>query len=305
MTYGEYIETLYSTGFFGKNKLKFAHQLFLAAGPQADITENGVKTWLRGPKNYRTSAYFPDDSMKDAEFIRYIKSRTRDRNAWKDLQKAFSPQKTADPGAKDFRVDLNTADSEVFYWSLLNQFQRIFHLPESERKVGDIAEPMLPSQNQRTNEQVRDLFLENVHHHKVMDLINRRPAILNREDSANLKVFLDRIDIQIPDYNPYDASLCASIQTFINALGIKVLTLDANLNNRFSFEDKTASINMENNEDCDENPNPFGLPELTPELIKSAYNPIGLAEILVEEWGNFRDKMNLLFKDISTWQGKS
>lgn len=306
MTYGKYIEILYSTGFFGKNKLKFAYQLFLAAGPQAGITENGVKTWLRGPKNYRVNAYFPDDSMKDAEFIRYIKSRTRDRNAWKNLQKVFLAQKTTDSGAEDFRVDLNTTDSEVFYWSLLNQFQRIFHLPESERTVMDSVAPMsAPLQKQITSEQMHKLFLEGVHQYRVMDIINRKPPILNRDDSASLNVFLDKIDIWVPYHNPYDDSLYASMRSFIEALRIQVLILDANLNNRFSFEDKTASINMENDEDCDEYPNPLGLPELTPDLIKSAYDPIGLTEILVGEWGNFRDKMNLLFKDISTWQGKS
>lgn len=38
MTIGEYIEALYCTGFFGKNKAKFGVKLFEAAGSHVDVT---------------------------------------------------------------------------------------------------------------------------------------------------------------------------------------------------------------------------------------------------------------------------
>ena len=306
MKFGEYIEILASTGLFGKSKVRFASGLFGAAAINTEFSEEAVKTWINGTRSCNIKRYFPEMKMDDEQFIAYFRKRTKAPGSWKKIQKAFFSKFAAAVETEDICVDLATEDSEVFYWSLLNQFQRIFHLPESERTVKNSVAPMsAPPQNQITSEQMYKLFLEGVHQYKVMDIINRKPAILNREDSASLNVFLSKIDILVPYHSPYDDSLYASMRSFIDALRIQVLTLDANLNNRFSFEDETASINMEDDKDCDEYPNPLGLPELTPELIKSAYDPIGLTEILVRGWGNFRDKMNLLFKDISSWQSKS
>lgn len=320
MTYGEYIEILYSTGFWGRNKLKFAYQLFLAAGPQASITEDGVKTWLHGPKNYRTSAYFPDGSMKDDAFIQYIKSRTKDRSAWKGLQKAFLTQKTTDSGAEDFRVDLKTEDSEVFYWSLLNQFQRIFHLPESEREIenSETSLTTAPQHKSPNNEEIRDFFLKATSACEVMDTINRKPAILNRDDSAKLNAFLDRMDFLIPYTAPCNDLLLSTIRSFIEALRIQVLSLDATLNSRFGFDNDAAFVNMEDDKDWNKNREKGRrkkgrrekgrspkLPELSLDLILESADPVNMAKLAVLEWGNFQGKMNQLFSEISSWQIKS
>lgn len=306
MEFGEYIGTLCDTDSFETSKARLGVDLFKAAGSYTEIKEDTVKKWISGARNCSIRTYFPESEIDEEQFIAYFRRRTRAPGSWEEIQKAFSSKISAGVDSKGICVDLTTADPEVFYWSLLNQFQRIFHLPESEREANDLASPVsAPPQKQITSEQVQKLFLEEVQQYKVMDIINRKPAIFNRYDTADLSVFLDRIDILLPHNNPYDASLNASIRSFVEDLRLKVITIDANLNRRFPSDDETASINMENHEeDCGNYPNPCGIPEFTPELFNSACDPVALLGIVVREWGNFRDKMNRLFEDISSWQNK-
>ena len=42
------------------------------------------------------------------------------------------------------------------------------------------------------------------------------------------------------------------------------------------------------------------LPDLSLDLILESANPVNLAKLAVSEWGNFQDKMNQLFSEISS-----
>lgn len=309
MKFGEYIEILVSTGLFGKSKAKVGIGLFEAAGPKKEFSEEAVKTWIRGIRSCNIERYFPEMEMDDEQFIAYFRKRTKAPGSWEKIQKAFSSKFSADGETEDICVDLATEDPGVFYWSLLNQFQRIFHLPESEREVKNSETPLITApQRKLSSEEICDLFLKATRACEVMDTINRKPAILNRDDSARLNAFLDRMDFLIPNAAPCDALLSASIRSFIDALRIQVLTLDANLNRRFSFEDESASINMEDDKDWKKNRRRGHrpeLPDLSLNLILKSADPVNLGKIAVLEWGNFRDKMNRLFEDISSWQSKS
>lgn len=216
---------------------------------------------------------------------------------------------------EDFRIDLKTEDIEDFYWSLLNQFQRIFRLPESEQKVDGSATPVVVTpQKKLSSEQVRDRFLEAVQHFKIMEIINRRPPIFNRMDSATLNVFLRKIDVLISKYDNHNDSLSlyTSISTFTESLQIQALSIEATLNWTFDFDDENASINMEDDGKSTKNKKyskkkitrklkKVKIPELSVELIANAEDPCSLIRIKVEKWANFRDEMNLPFHDISSW----
>lgn len=316
MTYGEYIEPLFSTGFFGKNKAEFGQRLFLAAGPiiaakkesGPGISISTVKTWLKHPEKCRVGSYFPDSVINEGQFIRFLKSYTKGHNMWQELQKAFLVRRSSNPTASDFCVDLNTEDSELFYWSLLNQFQRIFHLPETEQNVEDLTVPVLGMLHEKPlTERVRDIFLEDVRYFSIMEIINRKPVILNRTDSACMNTFLDKIDILAQNRCLDNTSLGTAINAFMKGLRIQALTLDAGLNSKFAFDDENASFNMEDDEDWaegNEKQQELGIPELSLELILEAADPVALAELAVMEWGNFRDKMNRLIEYISSWRDK-
>lgn len=316
MTYGDFIKVLYDTGLFGKNKARFARALFLAAHTSdQDASEDSVKKWLYGTRNCDTGKYFNDGKVDEKSFIRYLEQATRDPGSWRILQKAFSSQSASELEATDFRVDVETDDPKVFYWSLLNQFQRVFYLPESEREVKDSETAIIENpQRESPNEEIHDLFLKVTSACEVMDIINRKPAILNRDDSARLNAFLDRMDFLVPNTAPCNDPLLSAIRSFIEALRIQVLTLDTNLNSRFSFEDESASINMEDDKDWNENGSRkknrkkghrSNLPDLSLDLILESADPVNLAKLAVSEWGNFRDKMNLLFDEISSLQNGS
>jgi len=165
-----------------------------------------------------------------------------------------------------------------------------------------------PNNTKTQAEQLQALFLMAIHEYKVMDIINRKPAILNRLDSADLNNFLRDIDTILPAYNSCGGLLRASIESFSNALLIQVLSLDATLNNRFSFEDENASVNMEDTDtdlaETDEVKNRLELPEFSLELIESAEDQFRLLRTGISEWGNFRDDMNRLFERIRLWSDK-
>lgn len=296
MTFGEYIEALFSTGFFGKNQAKIVIGIFDAAKSKAFVSDASARAWINGTRNCDIAKYFPDEAVNEAELIKYFSSRTKDIQSWKKLQDVFTLKQSTCLEKGEFRVDCNTEDSEVFYWSLLNQFQKIFRLPESERATNNAPSGNL--KNGMSFERVRNIFMEGVRCFKVMDIVNRKPAILNREDSANLNIFIDRMDALIinSDYrSQINPILHASIKNFTEALQIQTLSLDAALNNRFDFEDESASINMEEPGGCanqTRRPHQLEIPELSLTIISDANDPLHLLEIAVKEWGNFRNNMN-------------
>lgn len=311
MTLGEYIGTLYSTGLFGKNKAKFGTNLFNAASlnKKVKFNEETVKVWISGKRNIRVKDYFPDGSIDESQFIDYLKQGAKSPGLWKELQKVFWALKPDDSMTWDCCIDLETENSDVFFWSLLNQFQRILQIPVSEFNGNNTAVSVsAPLQIEVSPGQIRNMFLEAIHQYRIMGIINRNPPILDRHDSACLNAFLGKTNSMVFNCNPQSSPLYASIKSFIDALQFQVLSLDATLNNRFGFDDETAAINMDNDNDLDEdnaNLNRLNLPELSIELIADADDPVNLLKIAVEDWGNFRSKMNILFDDISSWQGKA
>lgn len=307
MEFGTYINVLFSTGFFGKSKAKVGQRLFGAAGSKRDIGDSTMKSWISGNRCCRIAQHFPDDSINEREFISFLKRCMPGRDSWKKLQKEFAAQDENVLKSEGFCVDLHTENPEMFYWSLLNQFQKIFLLPASEREGYPTTVSVTKVESDKLSaEHMRALFLESVQNYKVMNIINKKPAVLDRNDSSILNVFLSKMDILIPYSAPESSSLGASIRSFIEALRMQVLSLDATLNNRFGFEDDTAAfVNMEDSAELDKdsgNMNRLHIPELSLELIEDADNPQGLLGIVVGEWGGFRNKMNFLFKEISSWQ---
>ena len=330
MNFGTYVDVLASTGFFGNRKAQIGNNLFTAAGSCVEFSESAVKTWLNGTRSCDVGRYFPEESIDEAQFISYFRRRTNAYNLWKHLQMAFGKIEEAGIASGDFCVDLDTDDPEVFYWSLLNQFQRIFHLPESEREVNSSTESMLSvSQKKLSVEQVRNIFLDLVRQHNVMEILCKEYATLNGADSTNLNIFIDKMDIFAANIHVTDHPLYMSIATFTEILRLQALSLEATLN-RLGFDDDTASVNMEdgdedldeddedddddeNNEEDeddgddedwdedDEDLNQCGLPESEEirEIIRHSADPIRLLRRLIEEWENFRDEMNGLFKEIS------
>lgn len=303
MKFGTYVDTLASIGFGGKSKAMLGYNLFMAAGPCSKPSVEAVKTWLNGTRSCRVGRYFPEESIDEVQFISYFRRRTNGPTLWKQLQMAFGAIEEADTESGDFCVDLNTNDPDVFYWSLLNQFQRIFHLPESEREVNSSTAPIpTVSQNKPSVEQVRDIFLQYIDQFNVMNIINRKPAILNRDDSLKMDIFIDRMEPVVANCNPIDHPLYASINDFVHALRIQVLSLDATLNNRFGSENNTASINMEDHDEDwikdNKKVKQWWIPKLDAKLITYADNPAHLIGIANGGWESFKNKMNALYKDI-------
>lgn len=130
MTLRDYIEAIASTQLFNGGQAQIVIALFKNAGAVLTVEEDTAKSWLRANDNKnrrigRIKNYFPEDIVNENGFIEFIRSRTE--HSWAQLQKAFHSISEADS-----LVNLATDDPEIFYWSLLNQFQKIHRLPLSE-----------------------------------------------------------------------------------------------------------------------------------------------------------------------------
>lgn len=230
MEFGTYVDLLAGTGFFGKRRIEIGNDLFMAAGSCVEFSESAVKTWLNGTRSCKVGSYFPKGSIDEVQFISYFRRRTNAHNRWKHLQRAFGTIEEAGTASGDFCVDLDTDDPAVFYWSLLNQFQRIFHLPESEREVNSSTESMLSvSQKKLSVEQVRNIFLDLVDRHNVIEILRKEHATLNRADSTNLNIFIDKMDLFAANIHVTDHPLYMSIAAFTEILRLQALSLEAKL----------------------------------------------------------------------------
>ncbi len=339
--FGEYAEAMRGTGLFIGGKGKFAAALFDAAGSeQKPVNHVTAKSWVSGHRICKIYEHFPDDKVDEKGFIKFLSDRAH--TSWPKLQEAFRPM--ADN--ENCVVNLKTKIPDEFYWSLLNQFQKIYKLPLSTKPsaktipvTASVAlqttasifsddtnvnkELLSETLSEQSSNNVRDRFIKIISNLSIMDIINKKPPILYRIDSTKFNV--DRIDlIQIsPDPNHKDAELYTNIQSFTNRLSIQALSIEAVLNNRFGFDDESASINMEIAEDTSKSNRckitnlhrrkipksnrreitkqcRTKIPELSLEVIADAQDPLHLVKIAVEEWGNFRDEMNFLYKEICT-----
>lgn len=196
----------------------------------------------------------------------------------------------------------NTADYRTFVETLIRRTQ---YDPGSHVQKSDTAHSKLRS------EQLRELFLIAVREYKVMDIINRKPAIMTYDDSTNLNNFLRNIDTILPAHTSCDNLLRASIESFRNAVQIQALTLQATLNNKFPPKGENASVNMEDDDrdsvKGNKIKNRLGLPEWSLELVESAEpkNRLDLIRLGISEWGNFRNEMNCLFERILSWSNSA
>lgn len=327
MTFREYIDALFSTGLFGKNKGMFARALFKEAitEPNSEPSLEAIKSWMYGNNRHcDTSRYFTNGSVEKDQFIAYFRKHTRDPSSWKKIQAVF---RQLEPD-EAFRIDLDTDDRDVFFWSLLIQFQRIFRLPESEREGREQGAPVTTAPQELSPEQIHAIFLDALHRYKIMDIINREPPILNRKDWHILDEFVWRIEGLRSACASRSSPLCLSIPAFIDALHIKADALDACLNITFGPDDENASFNMEGDENFPEDKaRALGLktiPDLLYELIPVEdeddedcdeddedcdedeyviYDPIGLIHVARDaDWKTFRRKMNHLYDDITSWK---
>lgn len=126
MTFRAYINAIHSITKLSQSKIVM--NLFKEADAKNDVPMETAKSWLKpdgkGHRNCRIHDYFPDDRLNETRFIKFFQSRVN--TSWKELQESFRP--INDDGI----IDVDTDKPDVFYWSLLNQFQKIHKLPLSE-----------------------------------------------------------------------------------------------------------------------------------------------------------------------------
>lgn len=129
MTFRDYIGVIAGTKIFIGGQEQFVIDLFKNAGAIIAVEGDTAKSWLKpedskGYRNCRIRNYFPKDTVDETGFINFLSNRAN--TSWPKLQKEFHSI------SNDCIVNLDTDDSEIFYWSLLNQFQKIHRLPLSE-----------------------------------------------------------------------------------------------------------------------------------------------------------------------------
>lgn len=326
MTWSTFISAIKQSEVIKDSSPKIVIKLFDAARSPIDCSESAAKSWLNGNRNCKTARYFPNGKLIDEKAVFKI-FRDRPEQILKKLQQIFREGKDADSP-----IDVNTKNMDVFCWSLVNQFLDILGLqrldiPSDNNSSAfegstpadicenDVSEGSPPadiceteSPNEPTNakeKQMQESFLTSVREYKVMEIINRKPAILNRYDSESFNVFCDQIRPLVPGGSSLN-SLESLIEIFADCLLRRVLSLDARLNNQFGYDDENASVNMEKSDTgSDEHIRKLkglGVPELTDELLAETEDSLGLIKLISDnEWGKFRIHMNFLYDKIRCW----
>lgn len=311
LTFGEYVDALRSTDLFKSSwgrkegRVKIGWDLFTIAAPNAKVSESAIKTWINGSRNCNIDLYFQDRSMcptDETKFISYLSDKAPG-DSWRKMQDEFRQLNVNE----ELCVDLDTEDRDVFFRSLLKQFQRIFLLQESKQKEEEPAVSPTEIPQEQSPEQIRNEFLETIHRYGIMDIINRDPPVLNRNDSKALTAFVKETEgLLYKDVTP------PNIRSFIMTLEYRAIDLEGKLKFRFGSTNETASINMLGDKIrlwdriiSKVKAKRLGIPELTPELIENAADPLHLYRLLLEDWGSFRDQMNLWFEHISSNQDKT
>lgn len=323
MTFGEYVETLFKSGLFGKNKAKVGVTLFYAADSSKLPSDAAVKTWMKGHRNCDIGRYFSDRSIKEDIFIERLQRKTKDLALWKNIQEEFRKLKQKNSTDDNFLVDVETNDCNVFFWSLSKQFQNIFGLHEPEQDENNPTMPVTVTPQMLSLVQIRNVFLNAVHRYKIMDIINREPPIWNRTDSAIIDIFVEQMERLNLANAPRNSFLCSSVKVFVELLHIKMIELDGNLNITFGPDNETASFNMEGDENFPvEKAKALGIKPILEllagededygddedDFAEDEYDidPIKLLQFIQDEnWGTFRKKMNLLLDNISSWQDEA
>lgn len=177
------------------SQTKLVIDLFKSAGAVKDVEESTARSWLSpcGSKRYRKckiTKYFPKHELKGNYFIEFL--RTRINTSWRELQKAFHSIKD------DCIVDLETNNEELFYWSLLNQFEKIHGLPLSKNPTADALTASLSApdntqgevvaQNETPPVQEYTLDLPKIFDRETLDLMRKGPmGVLKAHESIRSK----------------------------------------------------------------------------------------------------------------------
>ena len=138
--------------------------LFKACGAQIEILTDTAKSWLKngaGHRNCKIEDYFPEKKLNETGFIGFFKNRGKSN--WKELQASFAAIND------DNVIDLNTNIENDFYWSLLNQFQKIHNLPLSEK-------PLVSGDASICNAMI-EIFRDAVEYYHITDFISWDPAL--------------------------------------------------------------------------------------------------------------------------------
>ena len=210
MTLELFTSTLISTGYFGASKDALITDLFKHAGNTHDLSESTASKWRQGKRNCKPKKYFPEETVEEMQFIDRLRSRTKAPGAWRQVQQAFKDIEASNDPPSCFNTEIydspscvntETNDPDIFYWSLLNEFQRLFKLPESdcpyveaengssptetpdyeqkpEKESGTKLEPETVAQTQ----QVVDLFTEEYSLYKIDIKLIRTSAYIGYVD---------------------------------------------------------------------------------------------------------------------------
>lgn len=157
-------------------------------------------------------------------------------------------------------------------------------------------------------DQMRDTFIEFTERCKIMDIINRKPATLYRDDSSMFNAYLRKMDTLV--LNPYKNdfgtnSLYVDIKTFLGMLRIQALSVEASMNSSFSYDDESVLIHMDDSDVEEEEANNENnlIPRLSQEIAAAADDPLRLLSMSVRSWGNFRNDMNFVYNEICKDRG--
>lgn len=174
MTFRDYIGAI--AEYVNGGQTQLVVDLFKTAGAIKDVEFSTASSWIRskGSKGYRRCTirdYFPDDKLDEKYFIKFLKDRVN--TSWKELQETFRSINDDDI------VDVDTINQDLFYWSLLNQFQKIHGLPLSERPTAPIS---TTSNNEFHNstphrEMIR-IFKETSEYYQIINIINCEPSLI-------------------------------------------------------------------------------------------------------------------------------
>lgn len=137
--------------YIGGSQTEVVKKLFFEANAVKEVKTETAKCWLRpidDPKyrKCKIKDYFPFEKVDEDSFIEFLRSKVN--ISWPVLQKAF--RLINDDGI----INVTTNTDMVFYWSLLNQFQKIFELPISNlpAKILSIDETTVGNQALNTSQ---------------------------------------------------------------------------------------------------------------------------------------------------------
>ena len=311
MTLREFVDVFQNSKRFGTNKSSIVKGLFRAAGCYEPPSESAIKSWLKpnSDRNCQVSRYFRDNSINETKLVSHFRNSTPS-DIWRILQGLFRDFMLQTPDDLEFCIDLTTNNADVFYWSVLNQFQRILHIPETERREENVNSAC---NNLPMSLRAHHYFIDSINCYQIMDIINRTPPVLNRYDAGSIHLFLDKLDGLLAHKEEIELTLYSLINSFVGHLRVQALRLDAELVGMNDIEDNNAVVNMDDEDSPYESapvPNRTGMyntdnPDELNELLSLAEDPVRLFGTIIRGWKEFQYYMNRLYQEISKWHERS